>query len=62
MSDPSVATDPRKMAKFGREHTSLREIVRHIDEHLSVVKEIADLKELITLEGDADLVEMAKEE
>jgi peptide chain release factor 1 len=62
MSDPSVATDPRKMAKLGREHTSLREIVRHIDEYLSVVKEIADLKELITLEGEDDLVEMAKDE
>ncbi len=62
MSDPAVATDPRKMAKLGREHTSLRDIVRHIDEYLSLLKEIADLKELITLEGEDDLVEMAKGE
>jgi len=62
MSDPAVATDPRKMAKLGREHTSLKEIVKEIDEYRRRHQEMSDLQEMISLEEDEDLLEMAKAE
>ena len=62
MSDPEVATDPRKMAQLGREHTTLREVVQHIDAYVEQVREISDLRTMLESETDPDLVEMAETE
>ncbi|MDA0378674.1 MAG: peptide chain release factor 1 [Bacteroidetes bacterium] len=62
MSDPEVATDPRQMARLGREHTTLREVVQHIDAYLQQIREIADLESMVATESDPDLVEMARAE
>lgn len=62
MSNPEVATDPRRMADLGREHSSLKEVVRKIDLYLGQVNEINDLKELAASGEEDDLVEMAKAE
>lgn len=62
MSDPAVATDPKQMATLGREHTSLKEVVRHIDEYVSQISEIGDLQEMVRTESDPDLKEMAESE
>jgi len=62
MSDPAVATDPRKMAELGREHTSLKVIVSEIEEYRSRNQEMSDLREMISLEEDEDLLEMARAE
>jgi peptide chain release factor 1 len=62
MSDPAVATDPTKMAGLGREHTTLKEVVRHVDEYVSQIDEINDLKEMVKTETDPDLKEMAESE
>ena len=62
MSDPAVATDPKKMAELGREHTILKEVVRHIEAYSQQVSEIGDLKEIVDGESDPDLLEMAEME
>jgi len=62
MSDPSVATDPKKMAVLGREHTSLKTIVDRIQEYRSQAAEIQDLRGMLRTESDPDLVEMAEME
>lgn len=62
MFDPAIATDPRKMASLGREHTSLRAIVSLITDYRSRVSEMIDLKEMIRNEHDPDLLEMAQME
>jgi peptide chain release factor 1 len=62
MSDPEVATDPRKMAQLGREHTTLREVVQHIDAYLQQIREISDLRSMLSTESDPDLVDMARME
>lgn len=62
MSDPAVATDPKKMAELGREHTTLKEVVRHIEAYSQQVSEISDLKEMVDSESDPDLLEMAEME
>ena len=62
MSDPAVATDPKKMAELGREHTILKEVVQHIEAYSQQVSEIGDLKELVGSESDPDLLEMAEME
>jgi len=62
MSDPAVATDPKQMASLGREHTTLKEVVVQIDAYQGMIKEIGDLKELLEIESDADMVEMAQTE
>ena len=62
MSDPSVATDPKKMALLGREHTSLRTIVEEVRLYRKNVDEISDLKELLTIEDDEEMIQMAKAE
>ena len=62
MSDPEIATDPRKMAALGREHTTLKEVVGHIDTYVGQIAEIKDLKDMVRSETDADLKEMAAAE
>ncbi len=62
MSNPEVATDPKKMADLGREHTSLKEVVQHIDAYIRQVGEIGDLREMVAEETDPDLKEMAEME
>lgn len=62
MSDPAVATDPSQMAKLGREHTTLKEVVGRIDEYVAQVDEINDLKEMLQTDLDPDLKEMAEME
>jgi len=62
MSRPEVAVDSERMAKLGREHASLREVVKLIEEYLRLVKERADLEELAETEEDAELRSIAEAE
>ena len=62
MSNPDVATDPKKMAELGREHTSLKEVVEQIDAYRQQIGEIGDLRGMVEAESDPDLLEMAQSE
>lgn len=62
MATPEVATDPAKMEKLGREHTSLTEIVKAIREYEAARAELRDLRQMVDTEEDAELAAMAREE
>ncbi len=62
MAQPEIATDPKQMAELGRTHAQLRPIVKAIGHYESVLQEQADLRELLTLENDSELTEMAQRE
>ncbi len=62
MSQPEVATDVKQMVALGKEHTDLKQVVAAIEKYEDALKELADLKEMLDAEDDADLIAMAKEE
>ncbi len=62
IAQPEVAVDPEQMAKLGPEHRELSEVVRAIEQYEGLLQERDDLKEMIRLEDDDEIVKMAKEE
>ena len=62
MSDPEIATDPRKMADLGREHQTLRQVVEAFEKFESLQQEIEELREMISDDNDPELIEIAREE
>jgi len=62
MLEPGVATDPKKMAELGKEHSDLTPLVAAINKYDATVAEIKDLKDMISSESDEEIVGMAKEE
>ncbi len=59
MAKPENATDPAKIASLGREHVSLRDVVKVINEYESLVNERADLKQLL-VSDDQEIIELAE--
>lgn len=62
MSKPEVATDPKRIAELGREHRELSGVVKLIKQYEDLIQERTDLQEMVRLETDAELVQMAKSE
>ena len=62
IAQPEVAVDPEQMAKLGPEHRELSEVVQAIEQYEGLLQERDDLKEMIRLEDDDEIVKMAKEE
>ena len=62
MSEPEVATDPKKMAVLGREHTSLRGVVALVHTYRDMLAEMSDLEELLELGEGGELEQMARSE
>ena len=62
ISKPEVATDPEQMAKLGPEHRELSAVVEAIAKYERMLKEGDDLKEMVRLEDDDEIVAMAKAE
>ncbi len=62
ISKPEVAVDPEQMAKLGPEHRELSDVVQAIAEYERMLKERDELKEMVRLEDDHEIVAMAKEE
>ena len=60
MSDPNVATDPRRMAELGREHQTLKQVIDAFDAVRNLRSEIEDLREMIREESETELVEIAQ--
>jgi peptide chain release factor 1 len=61
LSDPAVASDPRKLRDLSKERARLEETVRKSAEYRDVTKTIADDEEAIA-SGDPDLAELANAE
>ena len=61
LSEPSVASDPKKLRDLSKERARLEETVRKSAEYRGVAKTIAD-DEAAVASGDADLAELANAE
>ena len=62
MSQPDVATDPGRMMELGREHSELKQVVAAITEFEKLLKDQEDLKGMVELEEDPELVALAQAE
>ncbi len=62
LSDPSVLSDQERWQKLNKEHASLETVVHTYDRYQNALKELSDAKEMLELESDPELREMAKEE
>jgi peptide chain release factor 1 len=62
MSQPEVATNPQRMKELGREHTSLSDLVKSIDQYERMTREREELRHMARSEADPDLVQMAETE
>ncbi len=62
IAQPVVATDPEQMAKLGPEHRELSEVVQAIERYERLLKERDDLREMVRLEDDDEMVRLAKDE
>src|SRR5690606_32465373 len=62
MAEPEVATNPARMKELGREHTSLAEVVKAIDRYERMLAERDDLRQMVKVEKDEELAEMARAE
>jgi peptide chain release factor 1 len=62
LSDPAVASDPKRYQKAARAHAELEEIVVAYREYRALQKTLAETRHLLREEGDPDLLAMAREE
>lgn len=62
LSDPSVLQDQAKWQQLNKEHASLEELVNTYLDYVKAETGLADAKEMLEMESDADMREMAKEE
>jgi peptide chain release factor 1 len=62
MADPSIYDRPQEYAELTIEHTQLKELVEDYDEWQSLNSGMKGNNELIEMDDDATITEMAKEE
>jgi len=62
MSDPSVFDDPEKYTRLTKERSELEELVKDYDTWLNLTNRQEGNKELIEMDDDAEITEMAKME
>ncbi len=62
LSDPNIINHQDKFREYGRSHSELADIVAKYREFKEVAQQLADAKELVTTETDADMVELAEAE
>ena len=62
LSDPDVVSDSKKLREYSKEQSDIQEMVDVYREYKSVKEQLADTRELMDIEKDADMLEMMKEE
>lgn len=62
LSDPEVVSDPSKIRDLSKEQASIRPIYEEYKKYAAVIAGIAEAKDILENENDAELREMAKEE
>lgn len=62
ISDPAVVADMKRFVKLNKEYSDLERIVAQRNAYARLLQEIADARELLDHEQDADMREMAKAE
>jgi peptide chain release factor 1 len=61
MADPAVATDPTKLAEFGRERAELEEVVATFRDFRDLEKQVEETQ-LLVADSDREMAELAQEE
>lgn len=62
LAEPEVATDPKELARLGKLHAELAEIVQAFEEYQRLQKSLQEARDLLENSTDADLVALAREE
>ena len=62
LADPEVVTDHTKVQQYAKEQSVMREVVELAREYREVIKEIADLREMLRSQSDSEILSLAKDE
>ena len=62
VADPAVIADQKSFQKYMKEMSELEPVVKAYEEYRKMQSDLADTKELIEMEDDEEVKEMAKEE
>jgi len=62
MADPRVVTDHVKVTEYAQEQSEIQTLVEAYRRYKTLERELADTRELIDLEDDPEMVEMAEQE
>ena len=62
LADPEVVADYTKVQQYAKEQSVMREVVELAREYREVIKEIADLREMLRSESDSEILSLAKDE
>lgn len=60
LSDPDIGNHPDKLREYSKEQSGLTDAVTAYRKYKVITDELADAKEMLTLESDEDMVEMVK--
>ncbi len=62
MADPAVVSDHVKMAEYAQEQADIADLVQDYRRYQALEKELADTRELLELDEDEEMREMAAAE
>ncbi|HAL29929.1 MAG TPA: peptide chain release factor 1 [Coriobacteriia bacterium] len=62
LSDQSVLSDQKEYARLAKEHSAMTPLVNKIREYTMVLDGIADAREMLKTESDAEMKDLAKDE
>jgi peptide chain release factor 1 len=62
LADPAIISDPKRYQKTARARAELEEIVEKYREYKSLSRSLSGTRQLLSEEGDAELLKMAREE
>ena len=62
ITDPNVIADQKRYVQLTKEYKNLEDIMRARKEYINAVKGLEEAKEMLTMEDDPEMKEMAREE
>src|SRR5580765_263019 len=62
LADPEISTDYQKYQKHAKQRSEIEQIVQKFRQYRSVVRGIAETKEILDTESSAEMLTMAKDE
>ena len=62
MADPAITADYEKLTTLAQERSDIEPLVRTYRKHQMLSQELLDAREMVSLEDDAEMVEMAQAE
>ena len=62
ITDPNVIADQKRYVQLTKEYKNLEDIMKARQEYINAVKGLEEAKELLTIEDDPEMKEMAREE